>query len=463
MNMAQNVRFISVKLQATYDALETKDSLALYWIQDTQRLYKGSKLFGTGLAATAEFAGLMSPEDKAALDALIAGGGLNALAPVDGTITITDRADGGKYIGVAISNQEGNALVSVDGGLFVPTPEKVSVPEYTIEKQAVPEDGFATSYKLKKTFDGTSTYVGDTINIAKDMVLQSATLEIVTEVNKPYDGAVVGDPYIDMVFNDSAQTHIYIPVKGLVDVYTAGEGIEIVDGKISVKIAANSHGLVAVDGAMTMLLATAKQDGAMSKEDKAKLDAIPEVYVAKKYEILNAPAGTLVNYGEREIRIMCPNGAEYNLQNVGVGGDSNTYYVTFRTYAPSNDVVGYVEHLGGQSDAEILKDIKTDKYGRRYQTTWLGVARLDTASGIWNYYGKNSSVDKFIGWDYQIDWYDENDVMVASDNIRINLSNESCHNETMPYYMSKYATNERVAALEESFGDMSESYIWGEI
>jgi hypothetical protein len=109
-------------------------------------------------------------------------------------------------------------------------------------------------------------------------VLQGATLKTVTETDVPYVGAVIGDPYIDMAFNDAAQSHVYIPVKGLVDAYTAGDCIEIVDNKVSVKIAEDAHGLVAVNGSMAMLLATAEQDGAMSKEDKAFIDSIPTTY-----------------------------------------------------------------------------------------------------------------------------------------------------------------------------------------
>lgn len=182
-----------------------------------------------------------------------------------------------------------------------------------------------------------------------------------------------------------------------------------------------------------------------------KLNAIPNTYVAKKYEITDVPVGTLVNYGENEIRIMCPNGAEYNLQNVGAGGDANTYYVTLKTYAPSDDAVGYMEHLGGQSDAEVLKDIKTDEYGRRYQPTWLGIAKHDESTGAWSYYGANSSTDKMIGWDYRIDWFNSDDVLIASDSIRINLSNEDCHNNSMPYYMNDYVTAEEIADIQASF------------
>lgn len=274
--MAQNVKFISVRLQKTYDLLEVKDPLALYWIQDTQRLYKGDQLYGIGLAVTADFAGLMTPEDKAALDALVAAGnGLSSLTAIDGTMQIVDTEDGGKSIGVKLSAVDGNMLSIIDDGLYVAA---IKVPEYTIEKQTTADYGYSATYKLKQTIDGISTYVGDPINIAKDMILHGATLEVVTEANVPYDGAVVGDPYIDMAFNNAEQSHIYIPVKGLVDTYSAGEGIEIVNGEISVKIASDSHGLVAVDGSLTMLLATQDQDGAMSKEDKAFIDSIPTTY-----------------------------------------------------------------------------------------------------------------------------------------------------------------------------------------
>lgn len=460
-----NVKFFSVQLKSTFNALETKDSLALYWIVETSELYKGDQLFGTGAIATQAAAGLLSAEDKAKLDKLVAESGKINLTAVDGTINILDTA-GGKAIGVALSAVEGNALVAVDDGLFVPVAEKVTVPEYEIEKQEVAEDGYSTSYKLKKTVNGEVTYVGDTINIAKDMVLQSATLETVTEANVPYDGAVVGDPYIDMAFNDATQSHIYIPVNGLVDTYVAGNGISIVDGQISVKIADNSHGLVAVDGAMTMLLATSKQDGAMSKEDKAFIDSIPGVYATIdrvnatvpqiKYNISNTPEGTLVNYGEKEIRIMCPKDAKFVKQQVGEGGNSNMYYMTFTTYAPEGAVT-FKEGDRGVIIDEMLNFDTTagtgiDKYGRKYKNHWFALASYDSGSDSWTYFGKNSSAEKYIGWDYIVEWYNANGVAIASDCIRINLSNEDCHNITVPYYVSK---------LEESITSMSESYTWG--
>jgi hypothetical protein len=469
----QNVKFY-FGTQAKYDALVEKNSMALYFIEDTQRLYKGYTLIASGANATAMASGLMSAEDKIKLDELVAGGGLKNLSPVDGTIVIADKADGGKSIGVGISAFHGNILSIMDDGLYAAA---TNVPEYTIEKQPIAESGFATSYKLKMTVDGASTYVGDTINIAKDMVLQGATLETVTEVNVPYAGAVVGDPYIDMVFNDATQSHIYVPVKGLVDTYTAGEGIEIIDGKISVKIAKNSHGLVAVDGSMTMLLATSEQDGAMSKEDKKFIDSIPTTYattervkettVQAKYDISNTPDGTLVNYGEREIRIMCPADAKFVKQQVGSGGNANIYYMTFTTYAPDGAVT-FKEGDRGVLVNEVLNFETTsgagvDKYGRKYKNHWFALATYDETSDSWTYFGENSSTEKYIGWDYIVEWYDINNIRIGRDQIRINLTNEDCHDETMPYYMSKYVTEEQISVLEESVGEMTESFTWGEM
>lgn len=462
-----NVKFYFTSTLEKYTSLTEKNPLALYFVTDEATgqnyLFKGDKLIAAGHEATEHVAGLMSAADKAKLDSLVAASGTLNLTAVDGTIKLAET-DGGKSIGVAVSTQKGNALVAVEDGLFVPHPEAVSVPEYAIEKQEVAEEGFVASYKLKKTVDGEVSYVGDAINIAKDMVLQGATLETVSEADVPYDGAVVGDPYIDMAFNDAAKSHVYIPVKGLVDTYTAGDGIEIVDGKISVKIAEESNGLVAVDGALMIKLATATSAGALSAVDKAFIDSIPEIFASKKfveaiceqikYAITSTPYGTLINYGEKEIRVMCPVGAEFVKQAVGTGGDPNTYYMTFKTYAPSDDAVGYIEHLGDKVDSEILTKFSVDEHGRRYQSTWLGIAKYDEATDTWAYYGANSTESKYIGWDYQIDWYDANGVMIASDSVRINLSNEDCHNATTPYYVS---------ALEAKIDSVSESYTWGEL
>lgn len=162
---------------------------------------------------------------------------------------------------------------------------------------------------------------------------------------------------------------------------------------------------------------------------------------AKRFEISGTPEGTLVRMNENEIRVMCPADAKFTKQNVGVGGDSNSYYITLKTYAPSDDVVGYKETLGTQEDPEILTDLKVDANGRKYQLTWFPAAKYDEATDTWSYHGKNSTTKKFIGWNYKIDWFNAENLKIASDSIRINLSNEDCHDVIEPYYMASINVN----------------------
>ena len=76
-----------------------------------------------------------------------------------------------------------------------------------------------------------------------------------------------------------------------------------------------------------------------------------------------------------------------------------------------------------------------DENGRKYSIVWLALASYDEASDTWSYFGAQSSAEKYIGWYYSVEWYDANGVMIASDRIRINLTNEDCHSSIEPYYI----------------------------
>ena len=102
----------------------------------------------------------------------------------------------------------------------------------------------------------------------------------VETADDPYEGAQVGDLYIDFVINakgggDTA-THIYLPVNELVDAYTGGNGIEVsAQNLISAKIdTANANGLAVTTAGFKLDLATTSTAGAMSAADKTKLDGI---------------------------------------------------------------------------------------------------------------------------------------------------------------------------------------------
>lgn len=156
--------------------------------------------------------------------------------------------------------------------------QAIQIPEYSVAKQATAEAGFLSTYYLTK--DGAQ--VGEKINIPKDFLVNSADIKTVETADTPYEGAQVGDLYIDFVINsksaDDTASHVYLPVNELVDAYTGGNGIEVsAQNLISAKIdTANANGLGVTAVGFKLDVATASTAGAMSAADKAKLDGIAE-------------------------------------------------------------------------------------------------------------------------------------------------------------------------------------------
>ena len=145
------------------------------------------------------------------------------------------------------------------------------------------------------------------IDIPKDFLVKSATLATVATADTPYEGAVVGDKYLDFVINskdnDDTASHVYLPVQDLVDVYTSGDGIDVSgENVISIKLRMsgndansglafdangnlyiaidpnNANGLAITAAGLKLALAQASTNGvggaagAMSAADKEKLD-----------------------------------------------------------------------------------------------------------------------------------------------------------------------------------------------
>lgn len=174
------------------------------------------------------------------------------------------------------------------------------------------------------------------------------------------------------------------------------------------------------------------------KYTDGKVEAAISEHLVKKYEISHKPEGTLVNYGEKEIRVMCPVGTVFTKQSVGSTGNPNMYYMGFKAYAPEGAVSFKEGDKGVIVDEMFTFDddfAGTDEFGRNYSIVWLALASYDEKTDTWNYYGKNSTKSKYIGWTYCVEWYNEDGIVIESDSIRINLSNEECHSAVEPYYV----------------------------
>lgn len=163
--------------------------------------------------------------------------------------------------------------VKVNGTALTPTDGAVDV-LVAVEKKATANTGYAASYSIKAN----GVALSPDIDIPKDFLVKSATLETVTTADTPYSGAKVGDKYIDFVINakDASATaeHIYLPVNDLVDVYTAGNGLTESNNEFSVVIdSSNANGLSVGANGVALGLATDSVAGAMSAADHAQFTA----------------------------------------------------------------------------------------------------------------------------------------------------------------------------------------------
>lgn len=157
---------------------------------------------------TADVEGLKTSKQ----DKIIAGNGIDL------------NADG-KTVSIKI-DPSGSGLQVGPDGLKAVIPEAA---EYTIAVADSPAEGYLKSYELRKNGEK----VGVTIDIPKDLVVTNGEVKTVEEANVPYEGAVIGDLYLELTIANQA-TPVYIPVKSLTDVYIGSTYITVEEGVISV-------------------------------------------------------------------------------------------------------------------------------------------------------------------------------------------------------------------------------------
>ena len=219
-------------------------------------------------------------------------------------------ADKNKLAGIE-ANAQVNIIESIsingteqtvtDKGVNIIVPEGA---EYSISEVAV-ESGYSKSYSLTK--DGTA--VGAKINIPKDLVIQGGSIKVVATANTPYDGAKVGDKYLDILLNDAAADHIYIPVDELVDAYMAGNGINInQNNEVSIKISTSSdnNGLILSASGLGLKLASATENGAMSSAMVLKLNGIDSHAQANAIESISVNDVALTPDSNKNVNITMP-------------------------------------------------------------------------------------------------------------------------------------------------------------
>ena len=252
--------------------------------------------------------------------------------------------------------------------------------------------------------------------------------------------------------NANGELEWYTPIDiGVEEIVKSDEFVTAVESKVETILIGSEE----QPGLETIVEKQTEQISTIEKE----IEKIENIYEQRPYEITNIPNNVIVDYRDKEIRIMFPEDMEWQKQNVGATGNANNWYFGFRAYAPSNDVVSFKE-----DDAEIISDdtmyyfedndfAGIDKYGRKYSIIWLAAAAYDEATGSWTYYGDKSTKERYIGWYYTVEWYNAEGVRIGADQIRINLSNKDCHFTTEDYVMGKYQQKTDLISVSRLIND----------
>lgn len=145
-----------------------------------------------------------------------------------------------------------------------------------VVKKTTATEGYSSSYELRMG----EKVLGDVINIPKDYLVKSCEKKVCETADVPEAGYKVGDKYIDWTINtvsgDGNESHIYINVQDLVDVYNSGNGVTVgTDNTISLKVDTdNANGLDVGTNGLSLALAYSTTPGAMSAQDKTDLAAL---------------------------------------------------------------------------------------------------------------------------------------------------------------------------------------------
>lgn len=275
-----------------------------------------------------------------------------------------------------------------------------------------------------------------------------------------------GEPVLVDVPSDDVLVVDELPETGKTGViYIVGEIVYIWSGTQFIVIS-ESTDISDVKDRLASLeeLVSALEEKSAGLEAKvaAKIDAdeAEAKYLSRKYEITSKPEGTLVDYRDKEIRVMCPADTQWVKQSVGATGNANMYYMGFKAYAPEG-AVSFKEDDQATIEDQTMYYFEgndfagIDKFGRKYSIVWLALASYDETSDTWTYYGEKSSLEKYIGWYYSVEWYNADGMIIESDRIRINLANEDCYSAIEPYYMASI-TEEVKKYVDEQVEEISE-------
>ena len=190
----------------------------------------------------------------------VANGKVSSVKATDASVVIGGTATA-PTVGVQLSKDEGNALTLEADGLKVLVPE-VTHPEYSIVADSNP-GAFSAVYHLTK--DGAN--VGSAINIPKDMVVKSGSVQTFESGALP-KGVTTPGTYIVLTLANATSDKLYIKVDELIEYVTGGSGE---NDAIQINVTSDTHKVSASvkDGSLTLAMLSSAVQASLNKADSA--------------------------------------------------------------------------------------------------------------------------------------------------------------------------------------------------
>ena len=190
----------------------------------------------------------------------IANGKVSSVEATDASVVIGGTATA-PTVGVQLSKDEGNALTLAADGLKVLVPEVIH-PEYSIVADSNPGT-FSAVYHLTK--DGAN--IGAAINIPKDMVVKSGSVETFKSGELP-TGVTTPGTYIVLTLANATSDKLYIKVDDLIEYVTGGSGE---NDAIQINVTSDTHKVSASvkDGSLTLAMLSSAVQASLNKADSA--------------------------------------------------------------------------------------------------------------------------------------------------------------------------------------------------
>ena len=185
---------------------------------------------------------------KAETDELLSEFSNSAIEDLQNRVTVLQNKPAVSVKGSGAINVQGSNSYTVslnaDSNVFGIIGQLTS--KLTITKLDNPQQGFAATYQLQGA-DGNP--IGDKINIIQDILLQDMVfIPHATEEDVLSDSTVIlKDPYLKVICYVQQESQpalyktVYVPVKDLVDTYTAGNGLQLVGTQFNITIDSDSQ------------------------------------------------------------------------------------------------------------------------------------------------------------------------------------------------------------------------------